>query len=481
MSWSILLVDDERSVREAFALRLADQGYLIDTAGSGEEALSKLQTSSPDLVILDLVMPHMSGIEVLARIRQVEPDLPVILLTARGTVKDAVEAMRLGAYDFIAKSIELNDLLLAIRRVTEFVSVSRRLRHQRGQEAEQYALDRLIARSPAMQAMLQEVRELARNERVTVLLQGETGCGKQFLARVIHWNSPRAEKPCIEVDCPAIPRDLFESELFGHEKGAFSGAAGRKPGLIELADGGSVLFDEIGDLPLALQTKLLRVIEERSFRRVGGTTTMPVDVRFMAATNRDLKDAVAKGEFREDLYFRLNVVTLTVPPLRERQEDILPLAEQFLVRAALGLKKPARTLGDSAREALSRYHFPGNIRELANLIERAVLFCPSPVVEAMHFPAEVQQPRPAQPALPPDSVRQAPMASDPSLIRLDFRLGEATLAELEDRIIREVLNRTDGNKTQAAKYLGITRWMLDRRRQPQQRQKKDPFTPSSSA
>ena len=231
---------------------------------------------------------------------------------------------------------------------------------------------------------------MANTDRVTVLLQGETGTGKQYMSRVIHYNSARGQKPCIEVDCPSIPRELFESELFGHEKGSFTGALGRKAGLIEMAEGGTVLFDEIGDLPLPLQAKLLRVIEERTLRRVGGSATIPVDVRFMAATNRNLKEAVAKGEFREDLYFRLNVVTLTVPPLRERGEDIIPLAEQFMARSAVALKKPVRMIGESGKAVLRRYAFPGNVRELGNLIERAVLFCPGDSLEAGNFPADVQ-------------------------------------------------------------------------------------------
>ena len=288
MAWTVLLVEDERSVREAFALRLTDHGYLVQTAPSGAEALRLVQSAPPDVMVLDLVMPEMEGLTVLARVREIEPDLPVIVLTARGTVKDAVEAMRLGAYDFITKSIEIEDLLLALRRATELLTVSRQVRHQASQEADRYAIDRVIAHSPAMKALMKQIREVARNDRVTVLLQGETGSGKQFLGRVIHWNGPRAGRPCVEVDCPAIPHELFESELFGHEKGAFTGTAGRKRGLIEFAEGGTLLFDEIGDLPLALQAKLLRVIEERSFRRVGGAVAMPVDVRVMAAPNRYL-------------------------------------------------------------------------------------------------------------------------------------------------------------------------------------------------
>jgi two-component system response regulator AtoC len=464
MAWRVLLVEDERSVREAFALRLSDIGYLVDTAASGEEAVASLQRTMPDVIVLDLVMPHMSGLEVLGRVRQLDPEIPVIMLTARGTVRDAVEAMRLGAFDFIAKSIELDDLVLALRRATEMLALARRVRLQNGQETQRYAIEAVVAHSSSMQALMHQAREMVRNDRVTVLLQGETGTGKQFTGRVIHYNSARAANPYVEVECPAIPRELFESELFGHEKGSFTGAGGRKCGLIELAEGGTVLFDEIGDLPLALQAKLLRVIEERTLRRVGGTGTMPVDVRFMAATNRDLKDAVAKGEFREDLYFRLNVVTLTVPPLRERQEDIIPLAEQFLLRSALALKKPVRTIADSARHLLQAYRFPGNIRELSNLIERAVIFCAGTTLEASHFPSDLKDA--GRTAGTP--VAAAPVAdartADPMMVHLSFRLGDRSLSDLEHDLIQEALERAGGNKTLAAKYLGINRWLLDRRR-----------------
>ena len=464
MTWQLLLVEDEPSVREAFALRLGGQGYVVQTAGSGEEALSLLRSFEPDILVLDLVMPNLSGLDVLARVKQTSPNLLVILLTARGTVKDAVEATKLGAFDFVAKSIDMEDLLHALHRATELLTLQRQVRLQSGQDAERYALDRVIAQSPATQAFIDQIRELVKNDRVTVLLQGETGSGKQYMGRVIHYNGARAQKPCVEVDCPSIPRELFESELFGHEKGSFTGAAGRKTGLIEMADGGTVLFDEIGDLPLTLQTKLLRVIEERTLRRIGGSAMIPVDVRFMAATNRNLKDAVAKGEFREDLYFRLNVVTLTVPPLRERQEDIIPLAEQFLTRSALSLRKPVRRLGDSARTLLRQYHFPGNVRELSNLMERAVLFCPGDTLEAAHFPSDIQGGSRPVAANSPLGLSASSQPADPMQIHLSFRLGEHSLADLEDWIIAEVLERAGSNKTLAAKHLGITRWMLDRRR-----------------
>jgi len=465
MTWQLLLVEDETSVREAFALRLADQGYAVQTAGSGEECLTILKSVEPDILVLDLVMPNLSGLDVLERVKQTSPNLLAIVLTARGTVKDAVEATRLGAFDFVAKSIDMEDLQHALRRAGEFLTLQRQVRLQTGQDTKRYALGRVIAVSPVTHAFLAQVRELVKNDRITVLLQGETGTGKQYTGRVIHFNGARAQKPCIEVDCPSIPRELFESELFGHEKGSFTGAASRKTGLIETADGGTVLFDEIGDLPLTLQTKLLRVLEERTLRHVGGSATIPVDVRFMAATNRNLKDAVAKGEFREDLYFRLNVVALTVPPLRERSEDIIPLAQQFLTRSALSLGKPARLIGESARALLRRYTFPGNVRELSNLIERAVLFCPGDTLESVHFPSDMQG-YPSQPAM--DMAQPTSTFSDtadPAQVHLTFRLGES-LSDLEDRIITEVLHRSGGNKTQAAKHLGVTRWMLERRRKP---------------
>ena len=465
MSWQLLLVEDEASVREAFALRLSDHGYIVQTASSGEESLGLLRTSEPDILVLDLVMPNLSGLDVLARVKQISPHLLVILITARGTVKDAVEATKLGAFDFVAKSIDMEDLLHALTRATQLLTLQRHVHVQSEQDADRYAIDRVIAKSPATRAFMTQVRELASNDRVTVLLQGETGTGKQYVGRVIHHNSPRAHKPCIEVDCPSIPRELFESELFGHEKGSFTGAVGRKTGLIQLAEGGTLMFDEIGDLPLPLQAKLLRVIDERALRRVGGSATIPVDVRFMAATNRNLKDAVAKGEFREDLYFRLNVVTLVIPPLRERPDDILPLAKQFLTRSALSLRKPVHALGASAETLLQRYHFPGNVRELSNLMERAVLFCPDETLEAGHFPADVRETpvHPVADAARPESMGSAAIPADH--IQLAFRLGDP-LADLEDRIITAVLQRSNGNKSLAAKYLGITRWKLDRRRKP---------------
>ena len=464
MPWHLLLLEDEASVREAFALRLRDQGYVVQTAGSGEEALGLLRSFEPDVLVADLVMPNLSGLDVLARVKQLSPAMPVIVLTARGTVKDAVEAMRLGAFDFVAKSIDMDDLLHTLRRATEVLTLQRQVQLHSGQDAARYALDRVIANSPVTRSFLTQVQELITNDRVTVLLQGETGTGKQYMGRVIHYNGPRAGKPCVEVDCPSIPRDLFESELFGHEKGSFTGATGRKCGLLEMAEGGTVFFDEIADLPLPLQAKLLRVLEERTIRRVGSASNLAIDVRVMAATNRNLKEAVAKGEFREDLYFRLNVVTLTVPPLSDRRDDIIPLAEQFLTRSALALKKPVRTLSESAQALLRGYHLPGNVRELSNLIERAVLFCAGTTLETANFPVDVQG-AVSIPATATMAPACAPAgASNSGDVHISFRVGDQSLADLEDQIIEAVLARSGGNKTLAARQLGVTRWMLDRRR-----------------
>ncbi len=465
MVWTILLVEDQQSVREAYTLHLTNLGYVVHPAASGEEAMALLDSTTPDLMVLDLVMPHMSGLEILAKVRQAGKDLPVIMLTARGTVRDAVEAMRLGAYDFVAKTIDMEDLQLALKRVAEFLAITRQVQVQNGRESERYALNRVIAESAAMKPFMQQVQELTRNEQVTVLLQGETGTGKQFMGRVIHFNSSRAQKPYIEIDCPAIPHDLFESELFGHEKGAFTGATARKCGLIELGDGGTILFDEIGDLPLLLQSKLLKVLEDRRLRRIGGQNPIAIDVRFMAATNRNLREAVAKGEFREDLYFRLNVVQLTVPPLRERPEDIIPLAERLLVQYAIALKKPCRTLADSAKGLLQHYAFPGNVRELSNLIERAVLFCQGSTIDASHFPTELKEFGRASLQKSEEKFPPPSSSENSRRIALSFHVGEHTLSEIEDSVIQQVLAHCDGNKSLAAKQLGITRWMLDRRRQ----------------
>ena len=457
MSSSILLVEDEPLIREAFALRLSERGYQVATAASAEEGLVALRTAPPDILLLDIVMPGMSGLDLLREIRASDLDIPVILLTARGTVKDAVEAMRLGAFDFVAKNIDMDELFLSVSNAVRFLSLSREARYWTSRESGRYSLDRMIAESSAGASLRDQVASLVENDRVTVLLQGETGTGKEYVAKVLHYNGPSGDRPFIEVDCPAIPSELFESELFGYEKGSFTGATGRRIGLVELAEGGTVLLDEIGDLPLPLQAKLLRVIEERTIRRVGGGAPFPVNVRFMAATHRDLRVAVKEGRFREDLFYRLNVVTLTIPPLRERVGDIVPLAERFLHLSAQTFRKKILRLSPGAQKLLKGYSFPGNIRELSNLVERAVLFCAGTQLEPGHFPSDLRAPghEPLPVAVPDDP--------DPRTLLLPFRMGEDTLDAVERRLIADILARSGGNKTRAAQALGISRWALDRR------------------
>ncbi len=460
MILNILLVEDEPLIREAFTLRLSERGYEVQTARSGEEGIGILRTSPPDIVVLDMVMPGMSGLDLLKEMRAMSLEIPVIVLTARGTVKDAVEAMRLGAFDFVTKSIDMDDLILSLSNAARFLSLSREARFWTRRESGRYALSRMVAESPAGQDLRQQVAGLVENDRVTVLLHGETGTGKEYIAKVLHYNGPSGERPFIEVDCPAIPAELFETELFGHEKGSFTGATGRRVGLVELAEGGTVMLDEIGDLPLPLQAKLLRVIEERTIRRVGGGAPFPVNVRFMAATHRDLRQQVREGRFREDLFYRLNVVTLTIPPLRERRDDIVPLAELFLHQSSQTFRKKILGLSNNAKRLLEDYPFPGNIRELSNLVERAVLYCKGTILEPGHFSSELR--RIEEPSHGSSEAASGATARG-DLLHMSYRIGHDTLTQFEHHLITEVLRQVSGNKSQAAAALGISRWALDRR------------------
>ena len=332
MRATIFVTDDESAIRAAIVKRLSRRHHRVLGYDSGEALLKAIEHDPPDLVMLDLKMPGLSGLDTLKQLRPLVPEALVVMLTAYGTVQDAVEAMKLGAYDFLIKTVDLEGIDPVVDRALDVLSLRRRLDVEREHESSQFALSTLDARSAAMKQLLSQVRDVANNPKSTVLLQGETGTGKEFLARVLHHNGPRSSGPFIGVNCTAIPKDLFESELFGYERGAFTGAHQRKFGLLEKAEGGTLFLDEIGDLDLSMQAKLLRVLQERSFRRLGGTDDILVDFRLMTATNRDLKKEVARGSFREDLYFRLNVVSFDLPPLRARVEDIIPLSMQAIVR-----------------------------------------------------------------------------------------------------------------------------------------------------
>jgi two-component system response regulator AtoC len=363
--------------------------------------------------------------------------------------------MKLGAYDFVIKTVDLEAMDAVINRALELLSLQRRLTSAVEHDGNEYAIDNVIAESAAMQQLLTQVRDVAQNPKATVLLQGETGTGKEFIARVLHHNSPRQSAPFIGVNCTAIPRELFESELFGYERGAFTGANQRKLGLLEKAEGGTLFLDEIGDLDPSMQAKLLRVLQERSFRRLGGMDDISVDFRLVAATNRDLKKEVARGAFREDLYFRLNVVLFDLPPLRHRIEDIVPLCHQALLRYGKDFGKEVLDIDPEARAQMERYSYPGNVRELQNIIERALIFCQGKTLTANYLPSELRE-RAASPAV---AVTQGAE----QVLRVEMPLGKLTLAELEAAVIEEVLRLSGHNKTQAAKHLGLTRFALDRR------------------
>jgi two-component system response regulator AtoC len=451
----IFVTDDEQAIRGAIIKRLTRQGHHVVGYESGEALLEGLQHNLPDLVLLDLKMSDLSGLEALKHVRQLAPAAIVIMLTAYGTVQDAVETMKLGAYDFMIKSVDLEGIDAVIARALDVLRLRQRLESELSRQDSQYHMKNLEAHSPAMKQLLEQVREVAESPKSSVMLLGETGTGKEFLAHVIHHNGPRASGPFIGVNCTAIPKELFESELFGFERGAFTGANQRKLGLLEKAEGGTLFLDEIGDLDQSMQAKLLRVIQERSFRRLGATDDLGVNFRLITATNRELKKEVRRGAFREDLYFRLNVVSFEIPPLRKRVEDILPLCQRAIVRFAQEFSKPIPDIDPAARAMLERYQYPGNVRELQNILERALIFCQGRMLTPTCLPIELRENAP--------HMAVATGTGTDSMLRIDMKLGQQTLADIERTIIDEVLRLANYNKTLAAKHLGLTRFSLDRR------------------
>ena len=455
MHLSIFVTDDDEVVRSAIMRRLSRKFDGIRGFDSGEALLEGLKPDPPDLVLLDLKMSGMSGLETLRHIRANAPQTLVLMLTAYGTVEDAVEAMKLGAYDFVIKSVDLAGVEPVVNRAIEYLSLRRRVAFESENVTGRFIISNLIAKSPSMKELVGQIEELAQNDKTTVLLQGETGTGKEFVARILHHNGPRRQGPFVGVNCTAIPRDLFESELFGYERGAFTGANLRKPGLFEQAEGGTLFLDEIGDLDPSMQGKLLRVLQERSCKRLGGREEFEVDFRLIAATNRDLRKDVSQGTFREDLFFRLNVVTLDLPPLRHRSEDILPLCRQALMKHSQECNKEITDIDPQAQLLLEQYPYPGNIRELQNVIERAVIFCHTQQLMPNDLPRELHE------------KNQAPIVSEKrgeeQVVHVEMKIGEHTLGDIESALIEEVMQLSDNNKSLAAKNLGLTRFALDRR------------------
>ncbi len=430
----VLVVDDEASARSGLEKLLRQSGYVVDTAKDGKEALTLVAENSPEVVLTDLKMPEMDGMTLLAKLRESDRDLPVIVATAFGDVTSAVAAMRAGASDYLTKPIDIDALLVAIERARERRALRIEAENLRRQLRERDAegLQGLIGSSPAMQKVYRVARQVAAS-RATVLITGESGTGKGELARAIHVLSPRAKAPFVSLHCAAIPETLLESEMFGHERGSFTGAEKRRIGKFEQAMGGTLFLDEIGDISPLVQTKLLRVLQERALERVGGNETIAVDVRVIAATNRDLTAEVREGRFREDLYYRLNVVRLEMPPVRLRGSDVLVLANAFLRRFAEDNSKPVEELSDEARDKILAHRWPGNVRELENAIERAVVLCEGSRIEADDLPFEAAQP-----------------------MRGAVRVPGATMAEIERWAILATLEATEGSTTKAAELLDIS-------------------------
>lgn len=435
MAKRILLVEDEDKLRRALELHLRSLGFEVTVAPSAEEALGAIDRS--DLILSDLRLPGMDGVEFLSRIRLTNSVSPVILMTAYGTVESAVEAMRKGASDFLTKPFSLDHLTSVIERALEMRALRDENRKLREELGKRYDLANIIGRSDPMQEVFQLVMRVAA-AKSTVLIAGESGVGKDLIARAIHYHSPRRERPFVKINCTAIPENLMESELFGYEKGAFTGANTAKPGKFEEANTGTVFLDEIGDVTPAVQVKLLRILQEREFERLGSNKTIGIDVRVIAATNQDLRVALEQGTFREDLFYRLNVVPINVPPLRKRKDDIPYLAQYFLDKFARESGRQMEGLTDDALSLLESHYWPGNVRELENVIERAVVLARS----SRLTPGDIRL----------DDIHKKPVAADDV-----FLPPGMTLDEYERWLIQEALRRAKGNKSQAARLLGITR------------------------
>jgi two-component system response regulator AtoC len=449
----VLIVDDELNIRRVLAALLRREGHEVSTAADGEQALAVLQHAPVHVVVTDLVMPKLDGLELLKRIAIDYPDIPVIVITAHGSVDSAVQALKTGAFDYITKPFEQEELKKVVEKAARAHDLERQNVHG---EAEQGERPPFVGESPAMKAIFEIVAKVAESPS-TVLITGESGTGKELVAQALHRGSSRRDKPLIKVNCAAIPKDLVESELFGYEKGAFTGAVGSKPGRFELADGGTLFLDEIGEVPLEMQVKLLRALQESEFERVGGIKTIHVDVRLITATNRDLKALIAEGRFREDLFYRLNVVPIALPPLRERKEDIPLLIDHFIKKYNRRLGKKIERIEEEAVQILLGYSWPGNIRELENLMERSVLFAEDRTILAASLPDALRE----RAAIPVPLAAVGPLGSiaAPSGASMKEIVRQAQ-AELEKELITRALEETHGNVTRAAKRLQISRKSL---------------------
>jgi len=450
MSGRVLIVDDENAMRLALKALLGKEGYQVETAASGEEAIGRIEPGSFHVVITDLSMRGVTGMQVLEHARRVDPDLAVIMITAYGSEKIAVQAMKLGAVDYLPKPFDNDEVRVVVRRVMENAQLKRDHRRLLEQVQGDFGFEQIVGRSPTMRRVFETIAKVA-DADVTVLIRGESGTGKELVANALHYRSPRRGKPMIKMNCAALSRELVESELFGHERGAFTGAIARREGKFEAADGGTLFLDEVGDMPLETQAKLLRALQEREFERVGGNQTLKVDVRVLAATNQDLETAVRAGRFREDLYYRLRVVELTIPTLAERREDIPLLIDHFLQEAAARFNRPPKPLTTAALRASVEHDWKGNVRQLRSAVEQALLLAPGTEIDV----ADLVHGATAQPA------GAATLTAAPAL---SFRDAKAAVVESFERdFLLNALRRHGGNISKAADEIGMYRQNLQQK------------------
>jgi DNA-binding NtrC family response regulator len=438
MAVRILIVEDEKLIRWSLHQKFEEQGYHVTEAEDGTKALEMLGDDLFDLIMLDYKLPDMTGLDILKKVRETDQDVVVVMMTAFSSIESAVDAMKLGAYDYITKPFDMDQLLRTVHKALETTKLRRELRELRRHIAHEYGIDRIVGRHQTMLDLYETINQVARSGASTVFLRGESGTGKDLVARVIHYNSDRAAKPFMNITCTALSETLLESELFGHERGAFTDAKAQKKGLFELADGGTIFLDEVGDMPAGLQAKLLRFLEERTFRRVGGTQEVNVDVRIIAATNRDIEKAIEEHKFRSDLMYRLNVISIYMPPLRDRGDDVTLLTQYFVARFAQEFRKPCIHVATDAMKLLYKYSWPGNVRELRNVIERAVLLSKNQALGVN------------------DLVLGR--ASEPVVVgRFVLPTEGVDLRALEDDLVRQALARAAHNQTQAARLLHLSR------------------------
>jgi DNA-binding NtrC family response regulator len=440
---TILIVDDEDLIRWSLRKKISNWGYQTLEAANAKDAIETAEKESPELILLDIRLPDLSGLEVLRTIREKDPRVVVIMMTAYGVLEDAVTALRLGAYDFVPKPLNFDELAVTVSNALEAVKLRQEVRHFRERDKKRFDFRNIVGRSKAVADAVEMVKKVASSPASTILLQGESGTGKDLFAKAIHYHSARADRPFLAINCAALPENLVESELFGYEKGAFTDARQQKKGMLELADGGTLLLDEIGEMQLGLQAKLLRVLEEQTYKRVGGIQDISVDVRVIASSNRDLKTMVEEGKFRQDLFYRLNVITITLPSLRERGDDARLLADYYIQHYNKKFRKKIEGLTPEAVELLMEYHWPGNIRELKNLIERAMILEDPPLIDVS--------------ALPIEPAKHVPSSSDFGLPEISIPEDGTSLEKVEEELVRQALVRARGNQTRAAKLLDISR------------------------